>query len=65
MNGSNTALLAHATRGPVMLITLGILLAIDHLGVYSFWRTWPILLVVFGAFSLAERILARPVGGNA
>lgn len=48
-----------AIRGPVMLITLGVLLSIDHFGTVSFARTWPILLIVFGIFKLMERSGAR------
>jgi hypothetical protein len=48
-----------AIRGPVMLITLGLLLSIDHFGNVSFARTWPVLLIVFGIFKLAERSGAR------
>jgi uncharacterized protein YaaW (UPF0174 family) len=44
-----------AVRGPVMLITLGVLLSIDHFGTVSFARTWPVLLIVFGLFKLMER----------
>ena len=44
-----------AIRGPVLMITLGVLLAIDQLGAYSFGRTWPVLLILFGLFKLAER----------
>jgi hypothetical protein len=44
-----------AIRGPVMLITLGVLLALDQMGSVSFGRTWPALLIVFGIFKLAER----------
>ena len=48
-----------AIRGPVMLITLGLLLSIDHFGNVSFARTWPVLLIVFGIFKLAERSGSR------
>jgi hypothetical protein len=48
-----------AVRGPVMLITLGVLLSIDHFGNVSFARTWPVLLIVFGLFKLLERSSAR------
>jgi hypothetical protein len=48
-----------AVRGPVMLITLGVLLSIDHFGSVSFARTWPVLLIVFGLFKLLERSGAR------
>jgi len=53
MNGGNS--LMCAIRGPVMLITLGALVAADHAGAMSFTRTWPVLLIVFGLFKLAER----------
>ena len=67
-----------AIRGPLMLITLGSLVAIDYAGVYGFWRTWPILIIVFGLLKAAgaskreataavPSILRRqvPPGGNA
>jgi hypothetical protein len=43
-----------------MLITLGALVAIDYAGVYGFWRTWPILIIVFGVLKLLERASAKP-----
>jgi hypothetical protein len=48
-----------AIRGPIMLITLGVLLSIDHFGSVSFARTWPVLLIVFGLFKLMERSGSR------
>jgi hypothetical protein len=56
MNGNS---LMTAIRGPILLITLGVLLYIDHFGPYSFWRTWPVLLILFGLFKLAERMGAK------
>jgi len=53
VNGGNS--LVCAIRGPIMLITLGVLLAIDHSGAAGFERTWPVLLIVFGLFKLAGR----------
>jgi hypothetical protein len=55
MNGS----VLTAIRGPVLLITLGVLLSIDHFGTVSFGRTWPVLLIVFGLFKLLERAGAK------
>ncbi|PWT84164.1 MAG: hypothetical protein C5B58_05155 [Acidobacteria bacterium] len=46
--------LIRAIRGPIMLITLGVLIWIDHSGGTSFWRTWPVLLIVIGILKLAE-----------
>ena len=45
-----------AIRGPVLLIALGALLALDQMDRQSFARTWPILLILFGVFKLAERL---------
>ncbi len=56
----------NAIRGPVMLIALGILLTLDQTDRLSFGRTWPILLILFGAFKLAgatgsRRTRSRPI----
>ena len=48
-----------AVRGPILMITLGVLLAIDQMGTLSFSRTWPVLLIEFGLFKLAERGISR------
>lgn len=53
-----------AVRGPIMLITLGALVAIDYAGVYGFWRTWPVLIIVYGLLKLLERGTARPTPPN-
>jgi hypothetical protein len=45
-----------AIRGPVLLLTLGTLLAVDQAGPVSFGRTWPALLIVFGLFKLVEHL---------
>jgi len=47
--------LACAIRGPVTLITIGALFAVDHFTPYAFSRTWPVLLIVFGLLSLLCR----------
>jgi EamA domain-containing membrane protein RarD len=60
MNGSFLC----AIRGPILMITLGVLLAIDQFGAnsaLSFTRTWPVLLIVFGLFKLAERASTKSV----
>ncbi len=48
-----------AVRGPVLLIVLGFLMLADHRSDFSFWRTWPILLVTAGLLVLAERAAIR------
>jgi hypothetical protein len=47
--------MAAVVRGPVILIALGMLVAIDYAGRMSFARTWPVLLILFGLFALLER----------
>ena len=61
MNAISAALI-QAVRGPIMLITLGVLVALDHMDAYglSFGRTWPLLIIVYGVLKLAERMVPRP-----
>lgn len=55
-----TALIA-ALRGPVMLITIGVLFALDYSAGIRVGKTWPVLLIVIGALHLAgRRGAARP-----
>jgi hypothetical protein len=44
-----------AIRGPVTLITLGVLFALNNFTPYRFSETWPVLLIVFGALSFLSR----------
>lgn len=53
MNGNLSTL--RAIRGPITLITLGILFALNNFTRYGFSETWPVLLIVFGALSLLCR----------
>lgn len=50
--------LAHAVRGPVTLITLGVLFALNNFKDIGFDKTWPVLLIVFGLFTLVGRSTA-------
>jgi len=54
MNGSEVPLV-RAIRGPVTLITVGVLFALNNFTNYSFNQTWPVLLIVFGLLSLLSR----------
>jgi len=56
---SDKAALLRAVRGPVLLITLGLLFTADYFYGYAFHRTWPVLLIVFGIMKLLERMGAR------
>ncbi len=47
--------LACAVRGPIILITIGTLFAVDHFTPYGFARTWPVLLIVIGLLTLVTR----------
>lgn len=53
MSGNRGNLMA-AIRGPIMLITVGALFAVDHFGPYGIARTWPVILIVLGLLKLAE-----------
>jgi hypothetical protein len=57
---NSTWMLMRAMRGPVILITIGILFAIDHFGPYGFERTWPVLVIVIGLMKLLERMVLKP-----
>ena len=61
MNPGNvrTGSFPNAVRGPVMMIVIGILFAIDHAGGASISRTWPVILVTLGAMRLWAYLGAR------
>ncbi len=64
MNGNNyntSYNLVQAIRGPIMLILLGTLVAMDYFGVYGFSRTWPMLIIAFGILKLLEKLVAQPM----
>src|SRR6185436_21038224 len=54
MRGSDRSLVA-AIRGPITLITVGVLFALNNFTPYKFHQTWPVLLIVFGLLSLLRR----------
>jgi len=58
MNGNNVPLV-RALRGPVTLIAIGVLFALNNFTPYGIEKTWPVILIVFGLLSL----LARADGG--
>jgi hypothetical protein len=47
-------------RGPVMLMTLAVLFALQAAHVWTFGQTWPVLVIIFGAILLLERSVGRP-----
>jgi hypothetical protein len=52
MNADNRTL-ANALRGPIVLITIGVLFLLDKFTQYQFGETWPVLLIVLGVMALA------------
>jgi len=48
-----------AIRGPVTLITIGALFALNNFTPYRFDQTWPVILIVFGLMSLLGRSVER------
>lgn len=59
MNRNRPSVL-RVVRGPIMLIVLGTLFAIGQTTAYSFWRTWPALVIAFGLLKLLEHLADRP-----
>jgi hypothetical protein len=45
-------LLLRAIKGPVIMITIGVLFAADRFTDYHFHETWPVLLIVIGLMQL-------------
>jgi len=52
---NRAALYAQAVRGPIVLITVGVLCAVHQAGILPFSRTWPLLIIVVGVMKLFER----------
>jgi hypothetical protein len=63
--GENEAYVPRAVcslRAPVILFTLGVLLAMQaYLDGFRFYRAWPVLLIVFGVLLLLERSVGSRV----
>jgi hypothetical protein len=58
----NDRSMARALSGPVLLITLGVLFALDNLAQLPFRRTWPVILIVLGFVGLIRHWAGRPDG---
>src|SRR5215472_16544730 len=50
-----------AIRGPIMVITVGVLFVLNNFTPYSFGETWSVLIIVAGLISLLGRGAATPV----
>lgn len=55
---NRAALFAHAIRGPILLITVGVLFALSQQGILSIHQSWPLILIAVGVMKLIERIYA-------
>jgi hypothetical protein len=53
MNDDSAALM-RAVRGPIILITVGLLFALDNFTSLSFSQTWPAILIVVGLLNLTR-----------
>jgi len=58
--------LVRAVRGPIILITIGTLFALDHFTPWGFHQTWPVILIVIGLLTLVGRATrSGPTPGGA
>lgn len=57
------ALFIQAIRGPILLITIGILFALHQDGGIPIYRTWPLIIIVIGLMKLMERTVT-PAGSS-
>ena len=53
-------LLLRTIKGPVIMITVGVLFAADQFTGYHFHQTWPVLLIVIGLLQLLGGRRVRP-----
>ncbi len=44
----------NGVMGPVILITLGVLILLSQTGMAEFNRTWPVILIVIGAIKILQ-----------
>ena len=46
----------HRLTGGLILITLGVLIYLSKAGIYSFGKTWPILIIIIGISTIIQRV---------
>ncbi len=51
----------HILTGGMILITLGVLILLNSLGIYGFNESWPILLIIIAIGTLIQRV--KDIGG--
>ena len=52
---------SHSLPGGMILITLGVLIYLSKAGIYSFGKTWPVLIIVIGLCAIYQRV--KDLGG--
>ncbi len=57
---NQSQLLLQSIKGPIIMITIGVLFAADRFTDYHFHQTWPILLIVIGLLQLLVGRRRRP-----
>jgi hypothetical protein len=57
---SRAYVVARAVQRPILIMTVGILFAIQQAGSIAFWRTWPLLLIELGVLKLVQRAVSGP-----
>jgi hypothetical protein len=57
----DSAALIRAIRGPVIMITVGVLFALDEFDIVNFKKTWPAILIVVGILNLSRWTGRRPL----
>jgi hypothetical protein len=60
MSDRSGAAILCAIRGPITLMTIGGLFALNNFTQYRFEQTWPVILIVFGLLSLLRRSVMPP-----
>jgi len=46
----------HKLTGGLILITLGVLIYLSKADIYSFGKTWPVLIIVIGISTIIQRV---------
>jgi hypothetical protein len=65
-SGTELRLLVHQVRGPVMLLVLAVLFALQSASLFTLGQSWPVLLIAGGGLLLLERTVGGAwIGGAA
>jgi hypothetical protein len=59
---NRSALYAQAIRGPIILMAVGLLFALNNANIADFKHTWPLLIIVVGLIKLFERLVTPFTG---